>query len=361
MYWTVFTKFLFLSLLLHALVIPAVLVMFYFAYAYPVVAGIRCAKMKSISPHWMWFGIHPVTGWIAYLIITSRKSDTKICYRCAARLYIGAEQCPGCGLRINPVSEHYHLLLRGVRRCAIVLSAPRYRWVTIAVISLYVLLWIAIALFDGHEPTRWKIANIVTPSRSLNDVEELDRYLKDFPEGPHAREAVSIRIAILEERRRFESRIGEFIQLALHPKGDEEARPGEFHPPFYFANADSTTFRFSTGDMEQTRTFADARTLVVCDVRDYFAGYYAHEGNVRTDLAGYGKRVSMDFLNLDEPSKFRSEVRYASPPETIYVRPGNAGGEGATKSDQQLVWELLGDFSAGKEVPHPPRKIERKK
>lgn len=38
----------------------------------PVVLGIKAAKRKGVSPHWMWFGLHPVGGWIAYLIIRSR-------------------------------------------------------------------------------------------------------------------------------------------------------------------------------------------------------------------------------------------------------------------------------------------------
>jgi hypothetical protein len=38
----------------------------------PVILGIKAAKRKGISPHWMWFGLHPLGGWIAYLIIRSR-------------------------------------------------------------------------------------------------------------------------------------------------------------------------------------------------------------------------------------------------------------------------------------------------
>ena len=38
----------------------------------PVVLGIKAAKRKGVSPHWMWFGLHPLGGWIAYLVIRSR-------------------------------------------------------------------------------------------------------------------------------------------------------------------------------------------------------------------------------------------------------------------------------------------------
>jgi hypothetical protein len=33
----------------------------------PVILGVRAARAKGRSPHWMWFGVHPVTGWIAYI------------------------------------------------------------------------------------------------------------------------------------------------------------------------------------------------------------------------------------------------------------------------------------------------------
>jgi hypothetical protein len=33
----------------------------------PIFLGVRAAKAKGRSPHWMWFGLHPITGWIAFL------------------------------------------------------------------------------------------------------------------------------------------------------------------------------------------------------------------------------------------------------------------------------------------------------
>ena len=35
----------------------------------PIVLGVRAARAKGVSPHWMWFGVHPMGGWIAFLII----------------------------------------------------------------------------------------------------------------------------------------------------------------------------------------------------------------------------------------------------------------------------------------------------
>jgi hypothetical protein len=35
----------------------------------PIVLGVRAARRKGVSPHWMWFGVHPLGAWIAFLII----------------------------------------------------------------------------------------------------------------------------------------------------------------------------------------------------------------------------------------------------------------------------------------------------
>jgi xanthosine utilization system XapX-like protein len=35
----------------------------------PIFFGIRIAKRKGRSPHWMWFGVHPLGGWIALLVL----------------------------------------------------------------------------------------------------------------------------------------------------------------------------------------------------------------------------------------------------------------------------------------------------
>lgn len=33
----------------------------------PIWLGVRAAKAKGKSPHWMWFGLHPISGWIAFI------------------------------------------------------------------------------------------------------------------------------------------------------------------------------------------------------------------------------------------------------------------------------------------------------
>ena len=54
----------------------------------PVVLGIRIAREKNRSPHWMWFGLHPVTGWIAYFVLRAQP---------------GLKECPNCR---ETVKEH---------------------------------------------------------------------------------------------------------------------------------------------------------------------------------------------------------------------------------------------------------------
>ncbi|MGD0538970.1 MAG: hypothetical protein ABSC03_15150, partial [Verrucomicrobiota bacterium] len=39
---------------------------------YPVLHGIEAAKRSGRSPAWMWFGVHPLFGWITYLVLRSK-------------------------------------------------------------------------------------------------------------------------------------------------------------------------------------------------------------------------------------------------------------------------------------------------
>src|SRR6185295_18877289 len=38
-------------------------------WIFPIAKGLKIAKAKSRSPHWMWFGIHPLGGWIALIVL----------------------------------------------------------------------------------------------------------------------------------------------------------------------------------------------------------------------------------------------------------------------------------------------------
>ena len=60
-----------------------------------IVWGVRMAKRKNRSPHWMWFGIHPL-GLIIVLVVMASIEPLKICPRCAQKAKAHARVCPYC-------------------------------------------------------------------------------------------------------------------------------------------------------------------------------------------------------------------------------------------------------------------------
>ena len=66
----------------------------------PVAGGIHTARRRNRSPHWMWFGIHPFGGWIAFLVLLSL-SARKRCPGCAELAAERANLCPFCGHSFN--------------------------------------------------------------------------------------------------------------------------------------------------------------------------------------------------------------------------------------------------------------------
>lgn len=61
----------------------------------PIRYGIRTAKAKGYSPHWMWFGIYPVGGWIAWLILACLARRQQ-CRNCGGYLASHFRVCPYC-------------------------------------------------------------------------------------------------------------------------------------------------------------------------------------------------------------------------------------------------------------------------
>jgi len=72
-----------------------------FIWIYPIHRGIKVAKVKGLSPHWMWFGVHPLGGWIAFLIIRFGVKRLP-CPTCGAPMKPALRFCPNCG---QPVSS----------------------------------------------------------------------------------------------------------------------------------------------------------------------------------------------------------------------------------------------------------------
>lgn len=71
-------------------------------WVWPITAGLKAARKKNRSPHWMWFGIYPLGGWIAYAVLRSVK-PLRECPHCAEKVKAHARQCPYCGHQFDEV------------------------------------------------------------------------------------------------------------------------------------------------------------------------------------------------------------------------------------------------------------------
>lgn len=75
--------------------------LFLTAWIAPIPLGLRAAKRNHRSPHWMWFGLHPITGWIAFLILRYLP-PMKACAKCGENAKAHARVCPYCLTPFNP-------------------------------------------------------------------------------------------------------------------------------------------------------------------------------------------------------------------------------------------------------------------
>lgn len=67
----------------------------------PIFLGIRIAKKKNLSPHWMWVGVNPLLGWIAFAVLNELKPK-KECINCGEKLKMHAKVCAYCN---NPFDD----------------------------------------------------------------------------------------------------------------------------------------------------------------------------------------------------------------------------------------------------------------
>ena len=80
--------------LAEVLVIMALVVGF--GWLVPIVCGILVYQHKGYSPHWMWFGVHPVGGWIALLVGLALRKRGR-CPDCGGYVEPNFWLCPYCG------------------------------------------------------------------------------------------------------------------------------------------------------------------------------------------------------------------------------------------------------------------------
>jgi hypothetical protein len=61
----------------------------------PIFLGIRAAKQKNRSAHWLWFGIYPAGALITWMII-ELSAALKICPICRGKTNAHSKFCPHC-------------------------------------------------------------------------------------------------------------------------------------------------------------------------------------------------------------------------------------------------------------------------
>ena len=72
-----------------------VLLIVFMLWVLPIRFGIGCAIRKHYSPCWMWFAIHPLGGWIAYLVLASLPPRV-VCSHCGGYVAKHFRLCPYC-------------------------------------------------------------------------------------------------------------------------------------------------------------------------------------------------------------------------------------------------------------------------
>lgn len=80
----------------------------------PIVVGVKSAKSKGLSPHWMWFGVHPLGGWIAYIVVACRRGRDAMCTSCGHTWALSFGFCPTCGAQLRPTLGHPQAALGSV-------------------------------------------------------------------------------------------------------------------------------------------------------------------------------------------------------------------------------------------------------
>ena len=71
------------------------LLIFFGGWAALIVFGIKAAKKKNRSPHWMWFGVHPIGALVVFIVMMVLEPQ-KLCPQCARPSPPGARVCPYC-------------------------------------------------------------------------------------------------------------------------------------------------------------------------------------------------------------------------------------------------------------------------
>jgi len=66
-----------------------------------IILGVREARRKNRSAHWMWLGINPMAAWVAFVVMTTLP-PLKECCQCGEKVKAHAKICPYC---MTPLSS----------------------------------------------------------------------------------------------------------------------------------------------------------------------------------------------------------------------------------------------------------------
>ena len=86
-----------------AFVVLFIVLIFLGIWASLIVFGVKTAKKKHRSPHWMWFGVHPIGALIVFIVMMCLEPLT-VCPQCARPSPPAARLCPYCGYSFVPAA-----------------------------------------------------------------------------------------------------------------------------------------------------------------------------------------------------------------------------------------------------------------
>ncbi len=80
-------------------------VIIFLGWVLPITLGVKCAKRKNYSPAWMCFGIHPIGGWIAFIVLSCLEPRVA-CAHCGGFIKVNFRICPYCHAELaKPVNS----------------------------------------------------------------------------------------------------------------------------------------------------------------------------------------------------------------------------------------------------------------
>ncbi len=86
-----------------AFVVLFIVLIFLAIWASLIVFGVTAAKKKHRSPHWMWFGVHPIGALIVFIVMMCLE-PLAVCPQCARPSPPAARLCPYCGYSFVPAA-----------------------------------------------------------------------------------------------------------------------------------------------------------------------------------------------------------------------------------------------------------------